>query len=129
MSFQGAELPPEAGGGRHFALVVPADQMEPGAIRTVLLEGPSVRSSRTRPPATAPGEQPGELSVSLAQGAEATLRWDGERFPMALVRDATTGRVVSFARGGEVRVPRDGDALEVSLSDGVGSHAHRLRVP
>jgi hypothetical protein len=124
--FQGAELPAEAGGGHHFAMVLPLDRFDRDALRTVQLDGRSVQVARTVPTAGGPGLD--QLSAGSTAAGETTLRWNAERFPMALVRDATTGRIVSFARGGEVRLPAVGPDLEVSFSNGVRSHARRLRV-
>jgi hypothetical protein len=40
---------------------------------------------------------------------------------MALIRNPATGEVLSFARGGTVRIPTELEALEVSFSDGLRS--------
>jgi hypothetical protein len=47
------------------------------------------------------------------------VQWDAARYPLAVIRDRTTGEVLSFARGGTARVratsPQD---LVIAVSDG-----------
>jgi hypothetical protein len=57
--------------------------------------------------------------MELAAGG-VSLQWDAAAHPMVMVRDARTGEVLSFARGGSVTLPATGD-LELVASDGVGS--------
>ncbi len=64
---------------------------------------------------------------SLAPG-QVAVSWDGAAHPMALVRDARTGEILSFARGGSATVWTDRDDLELVLSDGVRSHARLVSV-
>jgi hypothetical protein len=128
VAFGGAELPPEAGGGRHFAMVLPLEEFDREALHSLRLDGPSVQVARVAPAAVGPGPTAVQLSAGATPDGTTTLSWDAERFPMALVRDATTGQIVSFARGGEVGLPSVGGELDVSLSDGVRSHARRLRI-
>jgi hypothetical protein len=46
---------------------------------------------------------------------------------MALVRDAHTGRILSFARGGFVRLGAPATDLIVTVSNGVRSTTERVR--
>ena len=48
---------------------------------------------------------------------------------MAMVRDAGTGPILSFARGGSVTVPADGGDIELVTSDGVRSRSTLFRAP
>ena len=69
-----------------------------------------------------------DVAVDRMEGNRVRLRWDGERFPMAMLRDPQTGQIVGFARDGEMVLPeRRGEALEVILSDGVRSRPARPR--
>jgi hypothetical protein len=47
---------------------------------------------------------------------------------MAMVRDASTGEVLAFARGGMVEVPTTAAQLEVHVSDQVRSRLVRVIV-
>jgi hypothetical protein len=55
------------------------------------------------------------------------IRWDAATNPMIMVRDPDTGEVLSFARGGEAVVQTGRTALDLSVSDRVGSR--QMRVP
>ena len=48
---------------------------------------------------------------------------------MLIVRDATTGQIISFARGGSVQLPSRHPELSVSFSNGVQSSEVRVAVP
>ena len=61
--------------------------------------------------------------------AGVALRWDATAHPMVMVRDAETGEVVSFARGGEVDVATRKRTLDVVVSDRVGSRTVRVTAP
>jgi len=60
------------------------------------------------------------------QGGRSTVRWNNSAFPLAVVRDAASGRILSLAHDGQVTVDATG-ALDVSLSDRLGSRTTRLR--
>jgi len=62
----------------------------------------------------------GALKRSALAGGRTQIMWDAKSYPMALIRDAATGQVLSFARGGSVDVQAAGP-VTVTLSDGVRS--------
>jgi hypothetical protein len=112
---------------RHFAFFVPLDAGGIDALRRIELSGPAGHAGHEAPDAPPPDrpriDEPEVLLESDIPG-HWRLRWDADRFPMALVRDADTGRILSFARDGEARLPTTApapDRLEVLLSDGVRS--------
>jgi hypothetical protein len=47
---------------------------------------------------------------------------------MALVREAATGQILSFARGGDVALASDAAGLDITFSDGVLSHREQAAV-
>jgi hypothetical protein len=47
---------------------------------------------------------------------------------MVMVRDASTGEVLSLARGGKVQLPAAADEVDLVMSDGVRSSTATLRV-
>lgn len=55
------------------------------------------------------------------------VTWNASAARAAMVRDARTGEVLSFGRGGSVDVRTASDDLEVALSDGVRSVRSRIR--
>ena len=57
------------------------------------------------------------------------LRWDRRVYPMAIARDAATGEVRAFARDGELVLPAGAEAIDLIVSDGVGSTTRRITTP
>lgn len=108
----------------HFAAVLPLS----AAIETSLAElrfvGPEGTASRGSAQAFGPGGPPPlprDPGPALARpnADQAELRWDAATYPMALVRDPTTGQVLSFARGGRALIWTRAAALDLTFSDGV----------
>ena len=56
------------------------------------------------------------------------VRWNARAHPMVMVRDADTGEVLSFARGGEVELSTGKDQVDLVLSNGVKSRVKRVSV-
>ncbi len=128
LSFAGAELPEEAGPGRHFAFVVPVSMLGGRTLASLRLDAAGVTVGRDAPPALAPGAAAPDAAAQLLAGGEVEITWDGDRYPMAMVRNPDTGEIISFARGGSVRMPGMGSTVEVVLSDGVASRSQAVVV-
>jgi hypothetical protein len=103
---------------RQFAFFVPLapSQIELVArIDLVTPQGTTSRSARSGPET--------QDRVSFDESTDGMrVRWDGARYPMALVRDRTTGQVLSIGRLGGAQLGARGyrsDQLEVVASDGV----------
>ncbi len=60
-------------------------------------------------------------SISSVGGSRTQLRWNTQAFPMAMVRDASTGALMGFVRNSGDLVATNGRAVEVVFSDGVRS--------
>jgi hypothetical protein len=98
--------------GSSFGFSVPtrlAHMSQLAAIRVVGPEGEAVRRRGATEDAVVRIDETGGRSA---------LSWDSS-YEMALVRDARTGEIISFARGGTLQIPSR--AVEVMLSDGVRS--------
>ncbi len=98
-----------------FAFVIPIEramELEMTTLRVVS----GGRSAEQR--AGGARDDPG-FDLSRDASGRAVLRWDRAAFPMVLVRDAVTGEVLSFARGGEVHLPVTAGRLRLTASDGV----------
>ncbi len=101
-------------GAAAFAFAVPLEESR-ALSRIRLTDG--ARSAEMRAP---PTERSPRVVAESVGGDDVRLLWDGERYPMLVVRDPASGRVIQFARGGEarVRVPAGG-RVSVEASDGV----------
>lgn len=111
-------------GAAHFAFVLPAVPGGPGAIREVVVSGPrgTAQASQGSPAQPTGAVQPGVGALTSTVPTEGVrLEWDADLHPVVLVRDASTGDVLSFARGGTALVAPgnvDPGSLEVTLPDG-----------
>jgi hypothetical protein len=116
-------------GERHFAFLVPLGDEDRRRLASIELVTPSGRATRAAARAGPAGDRgAGTILAPLArldvEPGEVRVRWSAADFPMAMVRDPETGQVLSFARGGDVRVQAAGIGsarLEILLSDGVRS--------
>jgi hypothetical protein len=57
------------------------------------------------------------------------LQWDGATYPMVIVRNRLTGRIVAMVRHGSADVITGGNDFELVFSDGVRSAARTVRIP
>jgi len=120
MRFDATEVADLPGGDeRHFAFVVPLD-----AATERDLAGLRVRSgprSASRLPSSGNASADPAPELSRVNPEQVQVRWNAARYPMVMVKDAGTGQVLSFARGGSARLwARNGDFL-LTFSDGVKS--------
>jgi len=114
----------------HFSFAI---DISGGALQTVaihLADGRSLMrearlSSREMLDALA---VPGAMAVERDIAGRATVRWDADRFPAVVILNPGTGRILSFARGGEIEVSTDAEAIEVIVSEGVRSMRRRFPV-
>ncbi len=117
LSFAGDEVPDLPGGTeRHFAFVIPLAQAAPDRLASLVLTG--IRGTALRRTAVLGGAAP-DVAITAAGPELVQVRWDS-RYPMALVRDARSGEILSFARGGSAVVAATGP-VRVELSRGTGS--------
>jgi hypothetical protein len=124
-----ADLP--AGREEHFQFVI--DVGPPGGSRLETIElragdGRHIRrQARLSARALADALAADDTFVATALDAgRVSLRWDGEMFPLVLVRDPESKRVLALAEGGEVTIQTGGRTLEIVASDGVRSGARRI---
>jgi hypothetical protein len=93
-----------------------------GRGREVSLDG-GTTAAATR---TGPMPASGLTARSMGDGS-LNVRWDGTSYPMALIRDARSGQVLSFARHGSVRLTAATRDLIVTVSNGVRSTTETVR--
>ncbi len=128
LSFDAREVEDGRGGARQFAFAVPLRGASAEAVGTLALSGPAGRIVASRA-AARPGVNRAAPPVEAHRVADGVaLRWDASAHPMVMVRDPDTGEIVSFARGGTASVATGKAALDLVVSDGVGSQALRVIV-
>jgi len=121
LSFTGDLVPDlPSGDERHFAYVVPLAQSEQARLASVRLTGNGLTAVRLPAAGLRAGNAPVMPVSGVRVGQEMDVRWDPV-YPMAVVRDARTGQIVSFARGGAARVPAGAAGVTVDLSDGIAT--------
>jgi hypothetical protein len=121
-SFDGEVVADQERDERHFAFAVPLSRLRGGLARLQVRGGLAVAVRAGRPARAA-------AAVALRQaGGRVRLRWDADAYPMALVREAATGQILSFARGGDVALASDAAGLDITFSDGVLSHREQAAV-
>jgi hypothetical protein len=114
---------------RHFAFAVPLSQASPERLARLRLSAPGLAAAEQRaaPSALAPGVVP-TLDARRVDGGTVEVRWDAATAPVVMVRDAATGTILSFARGGVTSVATEAVSVELVISDGVRSSVRQLVV-
>jgi hypothetical protein len=119
LSFAGALVADLPGGEeRHFAFVVPLSAAERASLTSLRLVGNGLTATLRAAAGLRAG--PSAPPRVARQGSEVEVGWD-PAYPLAVIRDARTGRILSFGRHGLARVPATGGAIRVELSEGVSS--------
>lgn len=118
VSFAGEKVADLPGGEEeHFAFVLPLSNTELAGLASVQLAGNGLIVRRTKAALRAGGSPVAPSAVR--QGSEMEVRWDSN-YPLAVIRDAATRQILSFARNGVARVTAPG-AITVQVSEGVSS--------
>nr|NIP83029.1 hypothetical protein [Gemmatimonadota bacterium]NIQ57467.1 hypothetical protein [Gemmatimonadota bacterium]NIU77631.1 hypothetical protein [Gammaproteobacteria bacterium]NIX47942.1 hypothetical protein [Gemmatimonadota bacterium] len=114
--------------GSTFLVALPAEQARTDRLHTLRLTGPEGTVERTRTDRSR--RVRADLAVDRAGApagrARVAGRWDRDAFPLAVVRDRVTGRIVAMSRTGRIAVPDDPARVEVLFSDGIGTRPGRV---
>jgi hypothetical protein len=122
LSFDATEVADDPSGSRHFAFAVPLDQARAARLGSLRLTGPAGAVSAASLQVAARPQTAGPDSiVARREAGRVALEWNVRAHPMIMVRDPDTGEVLSFARGGKVRVVTSKARLDLVASDGVQS--------
>ncbi len=128
--FQALEVADAPGGKlRSFSFIVPLGAVPAADLQSVrVLEGGVERARITRPPALPLRVGLPEAPVQAAEERTGVgLVWDADRYPLLVVRDAATGELLGFQRGGAGRVRTDHRDLELLACDGVQAQVQRFQ--
>ena len=128
-SFDASAVADDPRGGRNFAFAVPLDESRAARLEGLRLAGPGGGAvAESRAVAAFGAARASDAVVARRVAGGVGLHWDATAYPMILVRDARTGQVLSFARGGEAEVATGSGELDLVVSDRVRSRAVRVRV-
>ncbi|HEX5575418.1 MAG TPA: hypothetical protein VFX42_06050, partial [Gemmatimonadales bacterium] len=130
-SFEALSVADGPHASQHFAFAVPVDQGRAAQLQSVRLSGPGGRVfTRASASPAAPAPRVAQSDDITVQGEShgVAVRWNAAVHPMVMVRDPDTGEVLSFARGGNVRVWTEKRQVDLEVSDGTRSHRVRRAI-
>jgi metallopeptidase family M12-like protein len=134
LSFAPKVIADVPGDQKNFVFAVPLSGARAKQLATLRLSGQGRQMVRRAPPDAVSGAQPGAgvkpqmAEVRRSSGGGMGVRWDARAHPMVMVRDAQTGEVLSFGRGGSVELSGARREVDLVLSDGVKSSVRRVSV-
>jgi hypothetical protein len=128
LSFAPEAVEDGAPGEGQFAFAVPVTAEQAARVATLRVSGEGRRAERRVAPAAGARASIAVSPRLVRQNGEVSLGWDAARFPMVLVRDPSSGHILTFARGGQARFASRAGELELVYSDGVGSRTERVKV-
>jgi len=107
---------------QHFAFVVPMDAATMDALDSArVVKGETELAMQKAKSAAQSQAAMNIFRVSDLPGRRAEIHWDAVAHPVVMLRDAKTGEVRGFLRGGDATIEDAPDAMEIQLSDGVKS--------
>lgn len=133
-SFAPSEIADAPGDQQNFVFAVPISDAAAARLTTLRLSGlgrEAVRTAAPDPAANAQlrtGVKPLAAEARRVGGGQVGVQWDARAHPMVMIRDAETGEVLSFARGGSAQIPSFKREVDLVLSDGVKSRLKRVPV-
>lgn len=131
VSFDPDQVADESNGldDEHFAFMIPVSDAAQARLATLRVRGKGRAAERTARRAQAALDAAASAASVRANGAgRARVQWDATAYPLVVVRDAATGEVLSFARGGSADIAASGSDVEVVFTDGVRSAGRKVKV-
>ncbi|MFL5401254.1 MAG: hypothetical protein ACJ8BF_00360 [Gemmatimonadales bacterium] len=120
-----ADLPD---GHQSFAFAIPLGSVQRARLASLHLHGRGQETVLSAARAAAGVQAPEAAVARRTPGGGVSVRWDHRAYPMAMIRDAENGEVMSIAEGGSVELPTSKRQVELILSDGVRSVVKRVPV-
>lgn len=132
LSFAPNQVADAPGNQQNFAFAIPLSTEKAARLSSLRLAGLGRETiSRARVSSAAQvqaGVQSDSVEVQRLGAGRVALRWNARANPVVMVRDAETGQVLSFARGGDVELSISKRQVDLVLSNGVKSRLRRVRV-
>jgi hypothetical protein len=131
ISFDAPEVADLPGGSiRLFSFIVPMSAQALQALRSVhVMQNGTELARRVRTTAGVNVAEQAGLQMQDVTARTLQLYWDAAQAPVVMLRDASTGEVRGFLRGGIAQMQDAPAELEVQVSDGVSSQAVRHQRP
>lgn len=118
--YEVADLPNDE--PKHFAFVVPMDSPAIDAVDSMhIVKGESELAVQKAKGTSQTQSAMSVFRVTDLPDRKAEIHWDATAHPMLMLRDANTGEVRGFLRGGDATIDDVPNNLEIQLSDGVKS--------
>jgi len=113
----------------HFAFMIPVSDAAQARLATLRVRGKGRVAERTARGSQASVDAAAAAATVNANGVgRARLQWNATAHPMVVVRDAISGDVLSFARGGSADIVASGSEVEVVYTEGVRSASRKVKV-
>jgi hypothetical protein len=128
LSFDASRVEDGRRDARQFAFAIPLGTVAGEGVSALRLSGPGGQVAAARAPGAVGAAVVGATVEARVVPGGVTLRWDATAHPMVMVRNPSTGEILSFARGGQALVTPAGRMLDVVVSDRVGSRTERVTV-
>lgn len=129
LSFDPVEVADERGAsGKHFAFVVPVSDATQETLASLSVRGKGRVMARRSSSAETLADVAASASIVVDGARHARVEWNAGTEPMVMVRDAITGEVLSFARGGSAGFTAQNPDIELVVSDGVRSVVKKSRL-
>jgi len=129
ISFEATPTADDPRGGKHFAFAIPLDRARMTRLGSMRLGGPGIQlQSVTRSQQQLQQGAAQDRITAKGEAGAVRLEWNAAAHPMIMVRDPDTDEVLSFARGGAARVWTPKSAVDLEVSNGVGSQRLRLAI-
>lgn len=131
LSFDGERIADSPTNDETFAFVVPKDMLRGRDVARLRVSNPAASQEARDPQAQRRPlvRDASDLPVATRVGRGLLrLTWANDQVKGVLVRDARTGDILTFARGGGATVRTDASALDLVVSNGVRSERGRVVV-
>jgi hypothetical protein len=128
-SFNGPEVAdaPDDGSVQMFSFVVPLKPEILAAIQTMHVKAGSQELARRTASAASAADFQSAIRMQDLPNGGLQIVWDGERYPVLMLRDASTGEVRGFVRGGNAQIEAAPREIEIHAPDGIRSEVVRHR--
>lgn len=132
LSFAPNVIADAPGNQQNFAFAIPLSIAKAARLSSLRLAGlgrETISTARVSSAAQArAGVRSDLVGVRRIRAGRVALHWNAQEHPVVMVRDAETGQVLSFARGGDVELSLSKSQVDLVLSNGVKSRVRRVRV-